>query len=420
MRVLFTTYADRSIFQPMVPVAWALIAAGHEVRVACQPALTEVVTRAGLCAVPVGRDSGFWRLTGRDPDARESLRPGLPAPYHAAVASEPADADAMREGYTRLIGQWHKVDNFPMIAALTGFAQAWRPDLVVWEPTTYAGAVAARACGAASARLLWSIDVFGATRRRFLRLSGGRGGDPLADWLAPYARRFGGEFDEDMVTGHFTIDPLPPSLALDAGLRCVRTRHVPYGGPAVVPPWLRVPPQRPRVALTLGTTATDNFAGYAISVQDILDAVADLDIELVATLADAERQRLRRIPANTRIESYVPLDALAPTCAAVVDHAGPGTLLTTALHAVPQLTLPHDFDEPELARRAAARGATLNVPVDRATGPAVRAALLRLLTEPGFRSAADGLRREMRDQPAPSDIVRDLEDLTTKHRRPAV
>jgi glycosyltransferase (activator-dependent family) len=420
MRVLFTTYADRSVFHPMAPVAWALAAAGHEVRVACQPALTEVVTHAGLCAVPVGRDSGFWRLTGRDPEARESLRPGLPAPYHAAVATEPADVASMRDGYTRLIGQWHKLDNFPMIAALIDFAQAWQPDLIVWEPTTYAGAIAARACGAASARLLWSIDVFGATRRRYLRLCAGRVEDPMADWLAPYARRFGGEFEEDMVTGHFTIDPLPPSLALDAGLRCVRMRHVPYGGPAVVPPWLRVPPERPRVALTLGTTATDNFAGYATSVQDILDAVADLDVELVATLAAGERQRLRRIPANTRIESYVPLDALAPTCAAVVNHAGPGTLLTTALHAVPQLTLPHDFDEPELARRAAAQGSALNVPADRATGATLGAALLRLLTEPGFRAAAERLRQEMRDQPAPSDIVHDLEELTTKHRRPTV
>ena len=48
MRVLFATYPERTHFLAMVPLAWALRTAGHEVRVASQPTFTDVITRAVL------------------------------------------------------------------------------------------------------------------------------------------------------------------------------------------------------------------------------------------------------------------------------------------------------------------------------------------------------------------------------------
>jgi UDP:flavonoid glycosyltransferase YjiC (YdhE family) len=196
-------------------------------------------------------------------------------------------------------------------------------------------------------------------------------------------------------------------------------RYIPYGGPAVVPKWLWTPPHHPRIALTLGTTATEHFAGYTVNVQDILDSLADLDIELIATIAESEQAKLSRVPGNTRLVSYVPLHALAPTCAAVINHAGPGTLLTTALHAVPQLTVPWEFDAPELARRAARQGATLMLPGDQSTGQAVREGVLRLLNEPTFRDRAHDLRDEIHAQPTPNQLVPQLEKLTAEHRHRA-
>ena len=56
MRVLLTTYPEKTIFQPMVTLAWALRTAGHEVRVAIQPGFEDVVTGAGLTArLPLSR-----------------------------------------------------------------------------------------------------------------------------------------------------------------------------------------------------------------------------------------------------------------------------------------------------------------------------------------------------------------------------
>ena len=425
MRVLFTINPDKSIFLSMVPLAWALRTAGHEVRFASQPGFADTITQAGLTAVPVGRDGDFFRIlekaAGVTPEMLEETRVGLPTPYDAAVR-EPADLtwEAMKAGYGHRVAHWHRLDGFPMIAGLVDFARQWQPDLMLWEPLTYAGAIAAKACGAAHARLMWSIDVFGVARDRYLRLKdqqpAGEREDPLADWLGSYGRKYGFDYTEDMVTGQFTIDQLPDSLRMEADLHYLPMRYVAYGGPAVVPRWLWEKPQRPRVALTLGITATNQFAGYIVNVQDILDSLADLDIEIVATIAEAEQHRLTRVPANTRMVSYVPLHALVPTCSVVINHTGPGTFLTTALHGVPQLNMPWDFDEPELARRAAQQGATIDIRADRATGPAVREALQRLLTEPTFTNRARSLRDEIHALPSPNQLVPQLEELTAKYR----
>lgn len=422
MRVLFVTIPEKTFFLYQVPLAWALRTAGHEVRVASQPGFARVITQAGLTAVPVGNDIDLnrfprWALS---PQAREASRAGLPAPYDAAADAALANWDRMLRGYDEMVSYAHKPENFPMIASLVEFARSWRPDLVVWEPFSYAGAIAAKACGSAHARLLWSVDVFAVARDRFLRLRRDRPAhdrpDPLAEWLGAYGRKYGFEFSEDMVTGQVTIDQLPACLTLPADLDYMRMQYVPYGGPAVVPRWLWEPAARPRVALTMGITATDHFAGYTFRPAEILDALADLDIELVATIAEAEQRKLGRIPRNTRAVPYVPLHALVPTCAAVIHHGGAATLATTALHPVPQLVLGYHFDEPILARNLAAHGAGLELAPEAATGANVRASLQRLLDEPAFRDRAEALRDEFRAQPAPNDLVPHLEDLVARHR----
>jgi hypothetical protein len=56
MRVLFTVQRDRQHLFPLVPLAWACRAAGHEVRIAGPPVLQDVIVHTGLPAMVVGRD----------------------------------------------------------------------------------------------------------------------------------------------------------------------------------------------------------------------------------------------------------------------------------------------------------------------------------------------------------------------------
>ncbi|WP_030615986.1 activator-dependent family glycosyltransferase [Streptomyces sclerotialus] len=419
MRILFTCYPERTHFLLMAPFAWALRTAGHDVRVACQPKLTDAVTQAGLTAVPVGSDRDLWQVVGRLKGAGARLAPGLAEPYDTVErAPEDITLDWLREAYRVRIDAAHKMTNAPLAGALAEYARHWRPDLVVWEPLTFAGAVAAKAVGAAHARMLIGADVYGIAREHFLRLTAQRPpedrADPLGEWLGGYARAYGGEFTEDMVTGQFSIDLLPPSLQVHAaGLDYRSVRFTPYGGPAAVPRWLWEPPRRPRVALTLGLTVSDHGLRYPVDIQDILDAVGDLDIELVATVSDAARQRLRRVPANARLVPYVPMQALLPTCSAVIHHAGVGTLTTAAFYGVPQLALPWDVDQPLLSDRLAAQGAGLTTHSTRATGQLVRTSLLRLLEDGTFRRRAQALRDELHAVPHANGLAQELAERAT-------
>jgi glycosyltransferase (activator-dependent family) len=421
MRILFTVIPEKTTFLHTVPLAWALRTAGHEVMVASAPSFAGTITQAGLTAVPVGRDASLWRVDGMNPKKLEESRPGLPTPWNVVV--EPDDVSWLDQlyGHFNAVEQGHKPENFPIIAGVVDFARHWQPDLIIWEPLSYAGAIAAKACGAAHARMLWSIDILGATREHYLRLRDeqppGERADPLAEWLGGYGRKYGYEFTEDMVTGHFTIDQMPSSLRMTAGrLHYAPIQYIPYGGPAVISGWLRTAPEQPRVGLTLGTTATDRFAGYTFSIKDALDALSDVDIEVVATIAESEQHKFGRVPDNTRVIPYAPLDVLAATCSVMINHAGPGTFLTTARHGVPQLNVPWDFDEPELARRAAEQGGSLTLHGNRVTGDTIRDGVLRLLNEPRFGERAAALRDEITAMPAPSQLVAQLEELTTKHR----
>ncbi|MEU4806655.1 activator-dependent family glycosyltransferase [Actinosynnema sp. NPDC023587] len=417
MRVLLAAYAEKTHFLAMVPLAWALRSAGHEVRVATQPELVPVVVGAGLTAVPVGADHNMARVTKRftgrwfaerHPELYEKVRWGRLPPFD--LPDRP-DWDYLVDGYEQVV-PGYRMANEPMVDDLVGFARAWRPDLVLWEPATYAAPIAAVAAGAAHGRVLWSPDFYGRMRQdlRGLRAGGREGGDALTSWLERTANRFGVEFTEDLVTGGFTVDQFPASLRTPTGLPVVPVRYVPYPGPAVVPEWLREPPARPRVCLTLGLSSTERFGGYSVGVQEILESVADLDIEVVATVAEAERHRLGVIPGNTRVVSFVPLPVLLPTCSAVVHHAGFGTLCTSLLSGVPQLTMPEQEDAVVSSRRVAGQGAALTVHASEVTGEGVRNRVIRLLGEPSFATAADRLRDEMLEMPTPNDVVPRLVD----------
>ncbi len=415
MRVLFAVNPEKTIFLYLVPLAWALRTAGHEVRVASQPRFADVVTQAGLTAVPVGSDRDPWRITAHKPDVLAAMRVGHMKPYDAFDDPAKATWAYLKPGMAEAVRGWHRVANFPIIAELVEFAGRWRPDLVIWEALTFAGPIAAKACGAAHARVLFGADVYGGVRVLYRNLNEHQPAqertDPLADWLAGYGRSYGFEFTEDMATGQVTIDQLPRSLQVEAELPYLRMQYIPYGGPATVPDWLREPPVRPRVAMTLGLTATEIFNGYNVPLAEIVESLADLDIELVVTIAESEQQRLGTIPDNVRVVSYVPWHTLVPTCTAVIHHAGAATLATTARYPVPQLALHYHFDQPILARKLAQHGAGLEIHTSRATGSNVRDAVARLLTEPAFRDRATHLRDEIHALPTPNELVPQLEGL---------
>ena len=74
MRVLFTTGPIPTHLNLLVPTAWALRTAGHEVCVASSPDLREAIKDAGLPAVTVGRPADVPRRVQLMASLQQSAR----------------------------------------------------------------------------------------------------------------------------------------------------------------------------------------------------------------------------------------------------------------------------------------------------------------------------------------------------------
>ncbi|ASR34888.1 glycosyl transferase family 28 [Prauserella marina] len=430
MRVLFTTFAAKAHLYTQVPMAWALHTAGHDVVVASQPDLTDDITGTGLTAVPVGEvfnlEGGMRKLDGILGEVASGRLTGAQVGLDMSeTRPEKLTWDYLLHVFSAMTPVTflnHSQDS--MIDELAAFAREWRPDLVLWDPLTFAGAVVAKVCGAAHARMLFGPDLVGRMRSTFLDQLARRppelSDDPLAEWFGWTLDRLGRAdgFTEDMVLGQWTIDQLPPSMRLAVDTRYVPVRYAPYNGPAVVPGWLREPPKRKRVCVTLGASFREVALGDQASIGDLIEAVADLDVEVVATLDDGQLAALPSVPDNVRAIGFVPLNSLLPTCSAVVHHSGSGTFSTALVHGVPQLIVPNMmWDSMDKAQALEASGAGLYVrDVDRLSGGELRAQLARLLDEPSFTAGAARVRAEMLGTPSPNDIVPLLEKLTAKHK----
>ncbi|SHG21372.1 L-2-deoxyfucosyltransferase [Streptoalloteichus hindustanus] len=416
MRVLFTPYSARSHVYNMAPLAWALATAGHEVRLSCHPDETEWVQAAGLTAVPVGRELRVAELMRR-PEVLDGI-------HHDIAEDRP---ERLTHDYVHGVFQWYtealfrNVTDEDTMDELAAFARWWRPDLVVWDPLNLSGPVAARVAGAAHARLLFGLDFGARMRRVFHDLSRQRPPrarhDPLGEWLAATLARHGHPFDEEIVLGQWSIDPMPSRMRFPEDLTYVPVRYVPFNGPGPLPPWLHHDPGRPRVCLTLGLSGRELFGEDGIAITDLLAGMADLDVEVVATLDARQLTDVRALPDNVRVIDFVPLRALLPTCAAVIHHGGATTYGTAVAAGVPQLVVyTKVWDKAAVAQDVARHGAGLAVDVDVVTVADVRDGVRRLVTEDSFAAGARHLRQQLLAAPAPSDIVPTLERLTARHR----
>ncbi|GHB16561.1 glycosyl transferase [Streptomyces viridiviolaceus] len=420
MRVLLTAFAQDAHLNAVVPPAWALRTAGHEVRVASQPAAVDGITRAGLTAVPVGEDH-------RMDDVIRTVGPGMLMHHldrdYLENRPERLSVDYLRASNAMLTATFYsQINNDSMIDELVEYARFWKPDLVLWEPFTFAGAVAAKATGAAHARLLGFPDLFANThltlRRRQSELPEELRDDPLEEWLAYTLDRHGAAFDPETVTGQWSVDQMPPGVRMELGLPTVPMRYVPYNGPgpAVVPDWLRRPPRRRRVCLTLGLTIRDTEFPNAVDVDEVFASLAELDVEVVATLSEKELAQVSRVPDNTRVVDHVALLALLPSCSAIVHHGGAGTFATATAYGVPQVALGWMWDAIYRAQRIEELGAGLHLHSEGLSVEVLRDKLVRVLDEPGFRAGAQRLRRAVLSTPAPNEVVPVIEKLTARHR----
>jgi UDP:flavonoid glycosyltransferase YjiC (YdhE family) len=413
MRVLFTTWAWPSHYFPMVPLAWAVRAAGHEVRVASQPELARTILDSGLPAVVVGRD---YDVAGVHRKAAVHIKAGAagarPAPPGSAgqpprlsmfgqmAAAVQASRQAEERRDLSLFGEVAAA----MVDDLVEFALAWRPDLVVFDPLTYAAPIAAQLAGVPAVRHLFGPDVTYFT-------------ESLEAWLLqPVLERFG--LEQVNLQGTMTVDPCPPSLQFSDTVAPVarrRMRYVPYNGLSEIPTWVWRERDRPRICLTWGTSTARLVGEDAFIPAPLLAGCARLaaerGAELVLAVTAAQRGLLPDLPAGVRVAASVPLQALLPTCSALVHQGGAGTTLTGLLSGLPQVVVTQLPDQAVNARNLVAAGAGRAITIDEVEVSTAYEAVRASYDEPGYRAAAARLREEIGQLPAPADLVGDLLDL---------
>ena len=405
MRVLLLPFPAKAHVFSMVPLGWALRAAGHDVCFAAQPNPSEAgaFRATGLDTMWVGDGRDLAEGRRRNPDDAHGP---LGSRYRL---SEPR-AELLTDDYVRGVYElWVRTFQFlaprRFVDDLVAFARQWRPDLVVWDPIMYAGPVAAAVVGVPSMRLLFAVDQWARLARRHLDRP-----DPLADWLDGLLAPYGLGFEESMRYGQATIDPNPQALCYRLGLDYLPVRFVPFNGRSTVPGWVLEPPGRPRVCVTLGVSNREVHGHEEASVAALLGGVAGLDVEVIATFTAAQLAAAGRVPDNVRVVDFVPLNDLLPSCAAIVHQGGGGTIGNAAAHGVPQLIVPGTtWGEQSSAHLLAEHGSGLVIELAELTAETLHERLGRMLTEPSFRARAAELRDELLATPSPADLVAQLE-----------
>jgi enterobactin C-glucosyltransferase len=364
-RILFVAPPGYGHLFPLVPLAWALRSAGHDVLMATCGISIQASNRAGLSVTDVAPGVDIGKLQDRH---RDGFRHAFPPSSEAVLAGETTAVftelcDAMADGVVSAVDEW-------------------RPDLIVYTPEAAAGLIAATR---------WSIPA--------LFFSIGMSHTPalMGERYATMRATCERHGVESLGAPQAWLDLSPASLR-DTPSDGWPMRYVQYNGGACVPA-RPVRDSRPRVAVTLGTMVP--FVYGLAPLHGLVDAARDIDATFVIAYGSSSARELGPLPPNVQASSWIALDHLLVTCTAAVHHGGFGTSLAILSAGLPQLLVPQGADQFHNAARQLARGAALVAGDDGITVDNVQ----QLLTDSTLRETAQAVGAEIADMPSPADLV---------------
>jgi UDP:flavonoid glycosyltransferase YjiC (YdhE family) len=123
-----------------------------------------------------------------------------------------------------------------------------------------------------------------------------------------------------------------------------------------------------------------------------LEGLAGEPVRVLATTNGRRPRRALPEPPNARIVDWVSYARTMPRCAAVVCHAGHGTVARALACGIPVVACPHAGDMAENAARVRWARVGVSVPRRFQTPRGVRLAVRRLLADECYRARAEVLR----------------------------
>jgi len=380
VRVLFSsTWGVGHVF-PMVPLAQALVRAGHHVRWVAHGPACDQVTAAGIEARPGGLDRSGVREALRRMD---EINASVPGRERASLV------------FPTMFGEYATP---PMVVDLQREAAAFDPDVMIHEPAELAAplvaalrhtpcithswgpAIPAAILSSAQARLapLWSAHGLVIPSHAGLFSSG------YLD-ICPPSVQF---VATDHITGRQAMRP-----GLYSG--------EPSGAP--VSQWL-TPDTRPMVYVTLGTV-TSNAPAQQAAIDGALACGARV---LVTVGPQGDPAALVPRTNATRIERWVPQSMVLRHADLVVSHAGSGAFLGALAAGIPQLCLPQSADQFRNADAVTRSRTGKTLQPEEATPAAISDVMQALLHDPAPRAAALAVAAEITTMPDADQVASTL------------
>lgn len=387
MRILFATNPGLGHLLPLLPIAIAARDAGHEVAVAAGASIGPVVTAAGLRLVPMGPPDIDSVIVGTL-DLRSVKGPDRPALIWPKVF-----AGVLAEAFA---------------AGVLELARSWSPDLVVHEDSEQGSWIAAERLGIPHVTVqatAWRVGLQRLAREPLNRLRAAHGLAPDPDLKLMHRYRY-------LTTRPpALLDPRSPLPATAEPLRPIAMDDTPDTSR---PSWLNRAPSGPRrLCVTLGTVNASRLD----LLRPIIAGLARLDDdpEVVVTAgSQGDPSALGDLPPRFRVERYVPMSRLLPTCDLAVFHGGSGTMLTALAAGVPLVVVPIAADQHDNAERCRSAGVARVLGTDELTADSVRESAAEVLGEPSYRVAAATVRDQIAAMPPPAAVLADLEKLVAK------
>lgn len=183
-------------------------------------------------------------------------------------------------------------------------------------------------------------------------------------------------------------------------------------GPILDDPYVNGTPQSSipgtggRKLILIGFSTT--FQNQTQILQNILEAMRQLPYQALITLGPAMESVLTDIPPNVSIQSFVPHSQVLPQCAAIVTHAGHGTVIRSLAYGVPLVCIPMGRDQTANAARVVYKGAGVRL-TTKAGVKKIADAIRSVVENPGFKKKAMELSGKIQQQGSGQKACEELE-----------
>ena len=181
------------------------------------------------------------------------------------------------------------------------------------------------------------------------------------------------------------------------------------------PPWWGdLDAGRPVVHVTQGTIDNYDLTRLVVPTMEVL---ANDDVLVVATTGGTDPGTVPGpLPANARLERFVPHDRLLDKVDVMVTNGGYGAVQQALARGVPLVAAGDSEDKPEVAARVAWSGTGLDLRSGRPRPERLAAAVRRVLAEPAFRARARALQREMASHRPLAELAAALDEVVARRR----